>query len=76
MPSHVASVADNRPGGSYACHYSKAALNSISKSMAVDLMEKGVVVVIVPPGIVKTGLDANSHSMAEAVGPEEAADKL
>ena len=76
MSSRVGSMADNSSGGSYAYRSSKAALNSISKSMAVDLKEKGVVVVIMHPGIVKTGLDANSHTMTEAVEPDEAAEKL
>ena len=69
-------MADNSSGGSYAYRSSKAALNSISKCMAVDLKDKGVVVVIMHPGIVKTGLDANSHTMTEAVEADEAAEKL
>jgi len=78
MSSRVGSIADNSSGGSYAYRASKAALNSISKSMAVDLKDKGVVVVIMHPGFVKTGLDTSgkTHQMKEAVEPEEAAEKL
>jgi NAD(P)-dependent dehydrogenase (short-subunit alcohol dehydrogenase family) len=78
MSSRVGSIADNSSGGSYAYRASKAALNSISKSMSVDLKEKGVVVVIMHPGYVKTGLDTSgrTHAMKEAVDPEEAAEKL
>jgi NAD(P)-dependent dehydrogenase (short-subunit alcohol dehydrogenase family) len=53
MSSRVGSIADNSSGGSYAYRSSKAALNSICKSMAVDLKEKGAVVVIMHPGFVK-----------------------
>lgn len=78
MSSRVGSIADNSSGGSYAYRASKAALNSIGKSMAVDLKDKGVVVVLMHPGFVKTGLDSSgeTHRMKEAVEPEEAAQKL
>ena len=78
MSSRVGSIADNSSGGSYAYRASKAALNSIGKSMAVDLKEKGVVVVLMHPGFVKSGLDKSgkTHQMKEAVEPEEAAQKL
>ena len=78
MSSRVSSIADNSSGGSYAYRSSKAALNSIGKSMAVDLKEKGVVVVLMHPGFVKTGLDTSgeTHKMKEAVKPEKAAGRL
>lgn len=76
MSSRVGSVGDNTSGGSYAYRASKAALNSISRSMAVDLKEVGVVVVIMHPGYVKTGLSPWDHNLPEAVEPEEAASKL
>ena len=46
--------------------------------MAVDLKEKGVVVVLMHPGYVKTGLVASERmeQVKEAVEPEEAAEKL
>ncbi|KAL8827414.1 MAG: hypothetical protein Q9191_003197 [Dirinaria sp. TL-2023a] len=78
MSSRVGSIADNSSGGSYAYRASKAALNSVGKSMAVDLQEKGVVVVLMHPGFVKTALDTSgkTHKLKEAVEPEEAAVKL
>ncbi len=74
--SRVGSIEDNTSGGSYAYRASKAALNSISKSMAMDLKDSGVVVVIMHPGYVKTGLDSSSHGLPEAVEPAYAAEKL
>jgi len=35
--------------------------------MAVDLKDKGVVVVILHPGIVRTGLDPETHGVEGAV---------
>ncbi|KAF3070529.1 C-factor [Daldinia childiae] len=76
MSSRVGSIADNSSGGSYAYRASKTAANSVFKNLAVDLRDKGVVVVIMHPGIVKTPMTAMGEGIAEAVWPEEAAEKL
>ncbi|KAI9721820.1 MAG: hypothetical protein M1812_002156 [Candelaria pacifica] len=76
MSSRVGSIEDNTSGGSYAYRASKAALNSVSKSMAMDLKDRGVLVVMMHPGYVKTGLDPSSHGLSEAVEPAYAAEKL
>ncbi|KAK5005409.1 hypothetical protein LTR39_005930, partial [Cryomyces antarcticus] len=44
--------------------------------MAMDLKSKGVVVAILHPGIVNTNIDPSTHTLPEAVEPEEAASKL
>lgn len=54
----MGSIADNSSGGSYAYRASKAALNSISKSMAMDLKEKGVTVIVMHPRICQ---DSTGH---------------
>ena len=69
-------MGDNSSGGSYAYRASKAALNSISKNMSVDLKNKGVTVLILHPGIVKTSLVPGSHEIEGAVEPEAAANGL
>ncbi|KAL8895362.1 MAG: hypothetical protein Q9192_003683 [Flavoplaca navasiana] len=78
MSSRVGSIADNSSGGAYSYRSSKAALNSIGKSMAMDLKEKGVVVLLLHPGFVISGLDRTdgTRNNPEAVQPEEAAEKL
>ncbi|OCK75487.1 short-chain alcohol dehydrogenase-like protein [Lepidopterella palustris CBS 459.81] len=76
MSSRMGSIEDNFTGGSYSYRASKAALNSISKSMAVDLEDKNIVVVIMHPGIVRTSLVLDSYELKEAVEPDEAAGKL
>jgi len=43
-------MGDNSSGGSYAYRASKAAVNSVGKSLAMDLMEKGIVVELLHPG--------------------------
>jgi len=53
MSSRVGSIEDNSTGGNYAYRASKTALNSICKSLAVELKGDGVIVVIMHPGIVK-----------------------
>ncbi|KAI9863334.1 MAG: hypothetical protein M1813_003776 [Trichoglossum hirsutum] len=76
MSSRVGSIADNSSGGSYAYRASKAALNSISKNLAIELREKGIVVVVMHPGLTRTAIDPNIHGMAGVVEPEVAAEKL
>lgn len=76
VSSRVGSIGDNSSGGAYAYRASKAALNAVSKSMAVDLRERGVTVAIMHPGIVKSGLDPASAELKEAVEPEVAVSGL
>jgi NAD(P)-dependent dehydrogenase (short-subunit alcohol dehydrogenase family) len=79
VSSRVGSIADNATGGLYAYRASKAAVNAVCKSMSVDLGGRGVVVVILHPGIVRTGLDPGSaahQAGGEAIEPDEAAEKL
>ncbi|KAF2774342.1 NAD(P)-binding protein [Teratosphaeria nubilosa] len=52
-----------------------AAVNSVGKSLSVDLREKGVVVCLLHPGVVRTNLNPEAEH-AEAVEAEEAAAKL
>ena len=68
MSSRVGSIAGNSSGGSYAYRASKAALNSVGKSMAVDLKDKGIVVVLMHPGYVKTGLDTSGETQQSRTG--------
>lgn len=75
VSSRVGSIGDNSTGGSYGYRASKAAVNSIGKSMAMDLKEKGVVVSLLHPGIVRSNLNPGAEG-PEAVEPEEAATKL
>jgi len=54
MSSKMGSMADNGSGGCYIYRSSKAALNAVMKSAAIDLAPRGVKVAILHPGWVKT----------------------
>lgn len=56
LSSKMGSSADNTSGGSYAYRAAKAALVIVSKSMAVDLAPKGVRVITLHPGWVRTDM--------------------
>jgi len=69
MSSKMGSMADNGSGGSYIYRSSKAALNAIMKSAAIDLAPSGVKVAILHPGWVKTDMGGSNAeiSVAESV---------
>jgi NAD(P)-dependent dehydrogenase (short-subunit alcohol dehydrogenase family) len=54
VTSRMGSIADNSSGGSYGYRMSKAALNAAGVSLARDLAPRGIAVVILHPGFVKT----------------------
>jgi NAD(P)-dependent dehydrogenase (short-subunit alcohol dehydrogenase family) len=56
LTSRMGSIGDNREGGSYVYRSSKAALNAAMHSLAIDLKDKGVTVLLFHPGWVKTDM--------------------
>ncbi|MCE9785214.1 SDR family oxidoreductase [Shewanella algae] len=56
ISSKVGSMVDNQSGGGYLYRSSKAALNSITKSLALDLANVGVKAVALHPGWVQTSM--------------------
>jgi len=56
ITSKMGSVADNRGGGSYVYRSSKAAVNMVMKSLAIDLESTGVISVLLHPGWVRTNM--------------------
>lgn len=56
LTSRVGSIHDNTSGGSYAYRASKAALNAITKSLALDLGDEGFTCVVLHPGWVQTDM--------------------
>lgn len=60
LTSRVGSIQDNTSGGSYAYRASKAALNAITKSLAIDLAEEGFTCVVLHPGWVQTDMGGTS----------------
>ena len=59
ISSRMGSIADNDRGKSYAYRASKAALNCVMRSFAIDVQEKGVKVILMHPGWVRTRMGGN-----------------
>ncbi|MEY3758922.1 MAG: hypothetical protein RIR39_413 [Pseudomonadota bacterium] len=66
ISSLMGSIADNRGGGSIIYRSSKAALNAAMKSIAIELKEQAIGVLIFHPGWVKTDMGGNNAPL-EAV---------
>lgn len=61
LSSRMGSMGDNTSGGAYIYRSSKAALNAVVKSLAIDLAPLGIVAFMLHPGWVKTRMGgANS----------------
>ena len=56
ISSQMGSIADNSSGGSILYRTSKAALNAAMKSIAIDLKDQGIGVLVLHPGWVKTDM--------------------
>jgi len=56
LSSKMGSMSDNTSGGSYLYRSSKAALNAAGKSLAIDLAEEKIKVVLLHPGWVLTDM--------------------
>jgi NAD(P)-dependent dehydrogenase (short-subunit alcohol dehydrogenase family) len=72
ITSRMGSIADNSSGGYYGYRMSKAALNAAGMSLAHDLKPRGIAVVTLHPGYVRTDMTGNSGGIA----PAEAAKML
>ncbi|MFV0508255.1 MAG: SDR family oxidoreductase [Shewanella algae] len=79
ISSKVGSMADNQSGGGYLYRSSKAALNSITKSLALDLANVGVKAVALHPGWVQTSMGGPNALIdvdTSAAGMKQLLDKL
>lgn len=56
ITSKMGSIADNGSGGTYLYRSSKAAVNMVVKSLAIDLKPLGITAVVFHPGWVKTDM--------------------
>lgn len=56
VSSRAGSIGDNGSGGLYGYRMSKAALNMAGMSLARDLAPRGVMVVMLHPGFIRTGM--------------------
>ena len=60
ITSKMGSIDDNKGGGAYVYRSSKTALNSVVKSLSVDLENEGMTVALIHPGWVKTDMGGPS----------------
>jgi NAD(P)-dependent dehydrogenase (short-subunit alcohol dehydrogenase family) len=54
ISSRMGSIGSNLSGGAYGYRASKAALNAIARSLAIDLFPRGIIVSVLHPGRVAT----------------------
>lgn len=79
LSSTLGSMALNRFGGLYAYRASKAGVNAIMKSMAIDLAERGIIAIAMHPGWVRTdmgGPDADIDIETSVRGMKRVIDAL
>jgi NAD(P)-dependent dehydrogenase (short-subunit alcohol dehydrogenase family) len=72
VTSRMGSVSDNGSGGYYGYRASKAAVNAIGKSLALDLKDRGIAVMLLHPGYVATEMVGGSGD----ISPDAAAAQL
>ena len=66
LTSGMGSLADNTSGGSIAYRSSKAAVNMVMRSLAIDLAPLGITCVVVNPGWVQTDMGGTQATMTSA----------
>ena len=70
LTSGMGSIADNTSGGSILYRSSKAAVNMVMRSLAIDLAPRGITCVVINPGWVRTDMGGPNATLeaAESIG--------
>ena len=79
ISSLMGSIGDNSSGGSYIYRSSKAALNAVMRSLALDLRPKQIIVCVLNPGWVRThmgGSAAPLEPFESVAGMRQTIDRL
>jgi NAD(P)-dependent dehydrogenase (short-subunit alcohol dehydrogenase family) len=76
ITSRMGSMEDNTSGGYYGYRASKAALNAIGKSLALDLAPRGVSVVLLHPGYVATDMVGGSGDITPAQAAKQLIERI
>jgi NAD(P)-dependent dehydrogenase (short-subunit alcohol dehydrogenase family) len=66
ITSGMGSLADNTSGGAYAYRSSKAAVNMVMRSLAIDLAPRGIACVVINPGWVLTDMGGPHATLTTA----------
>ncbi len=66
----MGSIADNTSGGSIVYRSTKAAVNMVMRSLAIDLAPRGIVCAVVNPGWVRTDMGGPNARLepSESIG--------
>jgi NAD(P)-dependent dehydrogenase (short-subunit alcohol dehydrogenase family) len=69
LTSGMGSITDNTSGGAFAYRSSKAAVNMVMRSLAIDLAPRGITCVVINPGWVRTDMGGpyGTQTPAESV---------
>jgi NAD(P)-dependent dehydrogenase (short-subunit alcohol dehydrogenase family) len=70
ISSRMGSISDDSSGGAYAYRSSKAAANMVVKNMAVDLRGRGITVIALNPGWVRTDMGSQRAPLSPAQSVE------
>jgi NAD(P)-dependent dehydrogenase (short-subunit alcohol dehydrogenase family) len=70
LTSGMGSIADNTSGGSILYRSSKAAVNMVMRSLAIDLAPRGITCVVINPGWVRTDMGGPNATLepSESIG--------
>jgi NAD(P)-dependent dehydrogenase (short-subunit alcohol dehydrogenase family) len=66
LTSGMGSIGDNTPGGAFAYRSSKAGVNMVMRSLAIDLAPRGITCVVVNPGWVRTDMGGPNATLTPA----------
>ena len=66
LTSGMGSITDNTSGGAFAYRSSKAAVNMVMRSLAIDLAPRGITCVVVNPGWVQTDMGGPHATLTPA----------
>src|SRR3546814_1836311 len=66
ISSRMGSIGENTSGGDYIYRSSKAALNMVTKSLAIDLAGRGITVISFHPGWVQSDMGGPGAAIAPA----------
>lgn len=66
LTSRMGSISDNGSGGYYGYRMSKAAVNAMGRSLAMDLRDQGVAVALLHPGFVRTRMTGGQGEIEPA----------
>ena len=73
ITSRVGSIADNASGGMYGYRMSKCAANQLGVNLYHELKPRGIAVMLLHPGQVKTTMTRGLENLGNFVSPDEAA---